>query len=416
MARLLVARLRAPAQRRRRSAIRRADYHYFLYLMASSSRGKFPPKFNGMIWNTGGDLRTWGAQHWYANLSCYYEAIPAANRWKLMDPMFDMYSGMYDASAHGRAPAVGQPGHLHLRDLVLQRSREAAGRHRGRDAGSLSAAETLGPAVRAASGSTRETKHPHSSRWNWIQSGEWVDGTWVIKDRGSGPYGAGQSHLRHHGEDRYYFWRRYEYTLDREWLRTAPIRCSRARWSFIAITRTSKRATDGKYHIHHVNSNESVYGARDTDEDLSVDARRDRPRCCAPGDPRRGRLRCARVARISRRTLRRSRHRDDPEALKPADYSGPRVFVRGLKPAVKDGGFLPGCEQPADVVLRPLQCGGARSPDSRDRAATPSLRRFGTASRPQTPVSVLSKLAIAAASLGRADAVRAPDSRTRSGH
>jgi hypothetical protein len=39
------------------------NYHYFLYLMASTSPGKFPAKFNGMLWNTGGDLRTWGAQH-----------------------------------------------------------------------------------------------------------------------------------------------------------------------------------------------------------------------------------------------------------------------------------------------------------------------------------------------------------------
>src|SRR5262249_19039054 len=73
------------------------NYSYFLYLMASSSRGKFPPKFNGMLWNTGGGLRTWGAQHWFANLSCYYEALPASNRFELMDPMFDMYSGMFDA-------------------------------------------------------------------------------------------------------------------------------------------------------------------------------------------------------------------------------------------------------------------------------------------------------------------------------
>ena len=58
----------------------RPHYHYFLYLMAATSRGKFPPKFNGMLWNTGGDLRAWGAQHWFANLSCYYEALPAANR------------------------------------------------------------------------------------------------------------------------------------------------------------------------------------------------------------------------------------------------------------------------------------------------------------------------------------------------
>ena len=64
--------------------------------MASSSRGKFPPKFNGMIWSTGGDTRAWGAQHWYANLSCYYEAIPASTRYELMDPVFDMYSGAHE--------------------------------------------------------------------------------------------------------------------------------------------------------------------------------------------------------------------------------------------------------------------------------------------------------------------------------
>ena len=30
-----------------------------------------------------------------------------------------------------------------------------------------------------------------------------------------------------------------------------------------------KKEDDGKYHIRYVNSNESVWGARDTDEDLS---------------------------------------------------------------------------------------------------------------------------------------------------
>src|SRR4030095_16765489 len=66
------------------------NYNYFLYLMGASSRGKLPPKFNGMIWNTGGDLRTWGTQHWFANLSCYYEALYATNRLELLDPVFHM--------------------------------------------------------------------------------------------------------------------------------------------------------------------------------------------------------------------------------------------------------------------------------------------------------------------------------------
>ena len=32
---------------------------------------------------------------------------------------------------------------------------------------------------------------------------------------------------------------------------------------------------------------------------------------------------------------------DDADALKPDGYTGPRVFVRGRKPAIKPGGFTP---------------------------------------------------------------------------
>jgi hypothetical protein len=45
-----------------------ANYHYCLYLMGATSRGKYPTKFNGMLWNTNGDQRTWGAQHWFTPL------------------------------------------------------------------------------------------------------------------------------------------------------------------------------------------------------------------------------------------------------------------------------------------------------------------------------------------------------------
>jgi hypothetical protein len=86
------------------------NYNYFLYVMAASSRGKFPPKFNGMIWNTGGDLRTWGAQHWFANTTCYYEALFATGRLELLDPAFDMYSGMYDACSVAARQQWGSQG------------------------------------------------------------------------------------------------------------------------------------------------------------------------------------------------------------------------------------------------------------------------------------------------------------------
>ena len=92
---------------------------------------------------------------------------------------------------------------------------------------------------------------------------------------------------------------------------------------------------------------------------------------------------------------------DHPEALKPDNYSGPRVFVRGLKPAIKPGGFTPDGNSLPMFLFDLVNSG----PNAEVAMAT-----FNAASRsgigPQTNVSVLSKMAIAAAQLRRADAVR----------
>ncbi len=52
------------------------NYTYYLYVMASASRGKYSPKFNGMLWTTGGDTRKWGSQYWGANQSCLAHNVP----------------------------------------------------------------------------------------------------------------------------------------------------------------------------------------------------------------------------------------------------------------------------------------------------------------------------------------------------
>src|SRR5262249_23302823 len=155
---------------------------------ASTSRGKYPPKFNGMLWNTGGDLRTWGAQHWFANLSCYYEALPAANRLDLMDPMFAMYLGMvsacstaarqqWDSQGNVRPQTVYFDGLEKLPDEIASEMRELYLLRKPWEHRSQRFMEYA------------QTKHPHSSRWNWIQAGEWKQGRWVITERGAGPYG-----------------------------------------------------------------------------------------------------------------------------------------------------------------------------------------------------------------------------------
>ncbi len=122
-----------------------------LYLMGVASRGKYPPKFNGMIFNTGGDFRSWGSQHWFANLSCYYEALFATNRFELMDPMFDMYFGMLPACSVAARQRWGNQRVCIFPRPLLRWPRKTAGRYRtGRDGRALPNAEAVGAARRAS--------------------------------------------------------------------------------------------------------------------------------------------------------------------------------------------------------------------------------------------------------------------------
>jgi hypothetical protein len=375
------------------------NYHYFLYLMAATSRGKFPPKFNGMLWNTGGDLRTWGAQHWYANTSCYYEAIFASNRIELLDPLFAMYSGMYEASATAARQQWGSQG-IYIAETSYFDGLEKLPGEIAEEMRELYLLRKPWEQRSARFMEYAANKHPHSSRWNWIQAGEWKDGRYVITERGFGPYGAVNHIFGSTAKIAYYYWRRFEFTQDVEWLRARGYPMIRGAAEFYRNYPNVAKGADGKYHIHHANSNESVYGASDTDEDLS-----------AMRGITAAALRAAAILNVDAGLRTRWREfldnlaplstSDMPNALKPDNYTGPRVFVRGLKPAIKPGGFMPdGNSLP--MLLFDL-CNSGTNREIAGNTFNASLR---SGIGPRTNVSVLSKMAIAAAQLGRADAVR----------
>jgi hypothetical protein len=379
------------------------NYHYFLYVMASSSRGKFPPKFNGMLWNTQGDLRTWGAQHWYANLSCYYEMLFAANRPELLQPVFSMYGGMYQAAATAAREEWGSQGiyipetsffdgleqlpddvATEMRDLYLLRKPW----------------EQRSPRFQEFA----LTKHPHSSRWNWIQAGTWEKGHYVITDRGAGPYGPVNHSFASGPKVAYYFWRHYEFTLDRDFLSTHAYPMLKGVVEFYRNFPNVKKGADGKYHIHNVNSNESVLGARDTDEDLSA------MRGVTAALLRAAQIlnRDAEMQPVWREFLDHLAPlstSDNPEALKPATYQGPRVFVRGLKPSVRGVGLTP------DGNSMPMWLFDLCHVHTADRATLETANNtfnyaFRNGINANTNVQVLSKQAIAGALLGRPEAAR----------
>jgi hypothetical protein len=247
-----------------------ANYTYFLYIMASSSRGKFPPRYGCMIWSTEGDLHHWGAQHWWNNVSFYYHGLLPANRLELMDPMFNMYSGMHDACALAARQQWGSKGIFipetvffdglaKLPDDIAEEMRELY---------------LLRKPWSQRSKRFREfafAKHPHNGRWNWKNYGGWVDGRWVYTEKGQGPYGHCVHLFSATAKIAYLFWQRYEYTLDKQWLRDRTYPMVKGVAEFYRNYPNVKKGRDGKYHIYYVNNNESWRGyRRDTMDEIAA--------------------------------------------------------------------------------------------------------------------------------------------------
>jgi hypothetical protein len=380
------------------------NYHYYLYLMGSTSRGAFPPKFNGMLWNTAGDLRPWGTQHWFANLSCYYEALYAANRIDFIDPVFRMYSGMFDAAATAARQQWGSQG-IYIPETVWHDGLAALPEDIAAEMRDLYLLRRPWSQRSAKFLEFARTGHPHSSRWNWWGGGQWTNGGWAPTERPTAPFSPVNHIFGTTAKVAYLYWRRYEYEQDLSWLRERAYPMIKGAAEFYRHFPNLRKDADGKYHIHHVNSNESVMGARDTDEDLSamrgIFAAAIRASELLGVDAAARAEWQERLANLA--PLPTSAH---PDALRAADYTGPPVFVRGLKPTANDNaGFTPdGNSLPMwffDLV-------NLESPDKQMLAAANATfdRTYRGGIGAITPVGVLSKWAIAGTTLGRVEATR----------
>ncbi len=382
------------------------NYHYYLYLMAAASQGVFPPKFNGMLWNTGGDLRMWGAQHWFTNLSCYYAALPATGRFELMEPMFEMYSGMFDACVRAARQQWGSSG-MYIPETAYFDGLEDLPDELAAEMRQLYLLQKPWEQRSAAFMDYAQKKHPFSSRWNWIAIGNWQEGKYVLRERGSGPYGPTSHMFSSTAKIAWLYWQRYEYTLDREWLRERAYPMLRGAVEFYRNHPNLWKEDDGRYHMHWSNSGEPVFGVRDSLEDMVA------IRCITAAV-----LRAAKILStdgpmipIWREFLERLAPlptSTDSEALHPPDYRGPRIFVNGLKPAIKadriPAGWMP------DINSLPMWFFDLCNVDAQDRDAFALAQAtFGQllpeGLHAKTRVGVLSMLSVAAASLGRADAV-----------
>jgi len=245
------------------------NYTYYLYVMASSSRGDYPVKFNGMLWTTGGDQRKWGGAFWGANQSCLYNALFPTNHVELMDPMFKMYSTAY-ASFETAArqqwgskgiyipETVGFDGVPELPEDIANEMRQLYLLQKPWDQRSERFMDYA------------QNKQPFLSRWNWKNTGQWKDGRYTYIERGDGPNGPVNHIFSRSAKIAYQYWQKYEYTRDLNWLKEKAYPMLKGVAEFYRNYPNVKKEKDGKYHIYHVNDNESVWNGHNTVEEISA--------------------------------------------------------------------------------------------------------------------------------------------------
>jgi hypothetical protein len=239
------------------------NYTYSLYLMGASSRGKYPPRFGGLLWRTTGDLSRWGSQYWWANTSAYYRNLMPAGRLDLMDPMFDLYFNMRESCALAARQQWGSQGHW-IPEIVFFDGLEKLPDDIAAELQDLMLARKPYEQRSAKFQAFAEVRNRHHARWNFQADGEWVEGKYVVPTKGSGIFGHCTHILGAGARIADLFWQRYQFTMDDAWLRDRAYPMIKGMAEFYRHFPNLCKGSDGLYHIHHVNSGESEWGSSDT--------------------------------------------------------------------------------------------------------------------------------------------------------
>ena len=230
------------------------DRELFLYHMAATSRGAFPPKWNGSIFLTDGDARDWGAQFWLWTTEMLYWPLHAADAGDLADPFFEMYRQALPAmtsAARQRWNAAG----LFLPEVMpfdgpTELPEDVVAEYR---AIFLDGRPNTGISPRLAAACAYDL---HLSTLLYAA------------DKYPGAY-SWASHLASSGAElAVHAWWRYRHTGDEAWLRSHAYPLLRGVAEFYRSL--ARRGEDGRWHIHGTNAHEDFWGVTDSIMDLAA--------------------------------------------------------------------------------------------------------------------------------------------------
>lgn len=243
-------------------------YTYFFYLMNSSSKGKYPPNFGGMIFSPGGDYRNWGTMQWWNNLSLYYNAIHASGHFELMEPLFSLYGGMKEACVAAARQQFDTEG-MYIPEVTWFNGPQVLPEEIAKEMRELYLFRKPWEEKSDRFADFVDRKAPHESRYNYKFYEHYEDGRVVYNERGCGPYGATTYMFGSQAAIAYQFWKQYLYTGDEEFLRNEAYPIIRGVAQFFMNFPLTQKGEDGKYHIYRTCTGEAYFGCTDGMENVA---------------------------------------------------------------------------------------------------------------------------------------------------
>lgn len=222
-----------------------------LYYMASSSRGLFPPKWNGSIFSVAGDARRWGAQYWVWTTESLYWPLLASNAIDLTDSFFDMYAGQLSSVMVAGPQRWGVNKGAYYPEtaafdgpLVLPKSESAEFKDVLYGLKPSSELSVSAKTLTQYCGHLRVLSTA-PNRFSWI------------------------SHVTSSGSElAIHAWWRYRYTGDKQWLVTHAYPLLKS--TVVFYCNLAKLGDDGCYHIIGTNAHEDYWGVDDSIYDLAA--------------------------------------------------------------------------------------------------------------------------------------------------
>ncbi len=230
--------------------------NYYMYLAGISNRGDFPSKYNGGNWIAEGDRRDWGNWYWNWNQDSLYQPLGSANHGELMEPMFKMRERCY---SHYQI-AAGQLWGIENEDAIFI----------GETSGILGA-EILPETVATDMKEFLADKGLLTDRI--MELGDQRNG-YLIPWNYKCADGKNVSFVTHTmvatQETAEYFWQRYQYTKDIDWLREHAYKFIKGAAELYRNYYGFVKEEDGRYHFNCTNLHEHIWGGRDVIDDLAL--------------------------------------------------------------------------------------------------------------------------------------------------